>query len=143
MGVVVLWSVTALDPGDLSPEDVVLQLCETSVNACSVADVGSFADPDEVLLVNASEQRFVDDELPDDVPSVDADGVDVRLWSFPLVCAVEIVERVRRVDLTVLVRVGRVGAEDVPVEGREPRLVGGARDEGFRLGTKPNTFESG
>ena len=46
-------------------------------------------------------------------------------------CAVEIVEYVRRVDFTVLVRVGQVGAEDVPVEGREPRLVGGARDEGF------------
>ena len=138
-----LWSATALDPGNLSPEGVVLWFCETGVNACSVADVSSFADPDKVLLVNASERRFVGDELPDDVPSIDADGVDVRLWSFPLVCAVEIVERVRRVDFTVLVRVGQVGAEDMPVEGREPRLVGGTRDKGFGLGTKPNAFESG
>lgn len=45
-------------------------------------------------------------------------------------------------DLTVLVRVGRVGAEDVPVEGREPHLVEGARDEGFRLGTKANDLKA-
>ena len=75
-----------------------LRLC------CVVSEsLASNRNIDDVLLVKMCEWRFIDAVLPDDVPNIDADAVDVRLRDFPGVRAVEVVERERRVCFTVLV----------------------------------------